>query len=269
MIEVRDKLLSAFRDVKFQEEGHKYWFEGKPEKKLVSVTSIVGKLHKPFDKEGCAARQAAKWGKTKEEIIAEWDREAAFACDKGTLTHRYMEYNLSGKTFDIPLNLNRPEIVRAFQDLKPVCDAFMQNLLKTMTPVCSELQVGVYDWSLVGTIDQLFLDENGDLWIYDWKTNKKFTDSNEWENLLWPFGNWPNSSLAGYSIQLRLYQKIIEHVTGLKVKGCRLVWFSPQGERVYDCIEFTDEVDQLLKNHIETFCAQRPAPKPEFKWVHI
>ena len=253
MSEVREKLLTAFGDVRFRELGHKYWFEGKPDKKLLSVTSLVGTLHRPFDADGCAAKKAEKEGVSKEEILARWKAANVLACDKGTLTHLYMECNLTGRKFEIPQKLDQPEIISAFQSLKPACDGFLHDGMKGLTPVCSELSVGVYDWSLVGTIDQIFEDENGDLWIYDWKTNKTFTDSNKWENLEWPFAMWPNSSLAGYSVQLRLYQKIIEHVTGLKIKGCRLVWLSPQGHRIYNCLNFYGEVDQLLRRHIETF----------------
>ena len=253
--EVLEKLNAAFGSIRFEPSGHRYWFEGDESTELESVTTVVGKLHKPFESEKWATKKALQRKVTKEIILAEWDENARRACDKGTLTHYYMECFYTGRKFVVPEDLTRPEIVKAFEDTKKCCRQFMVQNHETLIPVASEFKVGKKEWKLVGTIDQLFLDSNGDLWIYDWKTNKKFSTGNSWDNLLSPFDFMQDSSLNGYSIQLGLYRKIVEDCTGLKVRGCRLVWLPENGDsyKQYDCVFLKNEIDAFVNSRMASF----------------
>lgn len=262
------KKLEVFDNIKFEPEAHKYWFEGlniKPEE-LISATGLTGSLHKPFDSEFWATKKAKDRGCTKEMILEEWDHKAKRACDKGTLVHYYMECNLSGKPFEIIPELNREEIVEAFQKTKPSADRFLDMYIKTgeLIPVRSEVRVGIPEWKVVGTIDQLFLDRNGKLWIYDWKTNGKFTTENRWENLLPPFENCPDTNLHAYSAQLSIYRLILEKI-GLQIEGCKLIWLSEMSKvfQEHQCFDFREKAKLLIDsrlNNKEDGLSEAPIP---------
>jgi len=249
--------LKVFDNIKFEPEAHKYWFEGldiKPEE-LISATGLTGTLHKPFDSDFWATKKAKDRGCTKEMILEEWDNKAKRACDKGTLVHYYMECNLSNKPFEIPAELNREEIVEAFEKTKPAADRFLNMYIKTgeLIPVRSEVKVGIPEWRVVGTIDQLFLDKQGNLWIYDWKTNGKFTTENKWQYLLPPFDNCPDSNLHAYSGQLSIYRLILEKI-GLPVHGCKLVWLSENSMvfQEHQCFDFREKSKLLIESRLNT-----------------
>ena len=254
MAEKKEEILNKlkiFDNIRFSEADHKYWFEGISidPAELRSATTIAGTLHKPFDSEYWATKKAKERGCTKEMILEEWDGKAKRACNKGTLVHYYMECNLSGKPFSIPANLSDEDTVRGFERTKQAADRFLAMNVCTgdLLPVRSETKVGIPEWRTVGTIDQLFLDENGKLWIYDWKTNGKFTTENRWENLLAPFEDLQDTNFNAYSVQLAIYRLILEKI-GLEIEGCKLVWL-PEATGVhteYECLDLRERTKMLI-----------------------
>jgi hypothetical protein len=77
-----------------------------------------------------------------------------------------------------------------------------------------------------GIIDQLFYSEelNG-LCIYDWKQGKPIAKSNYYQKMLYPYNKYDDCSYNKYSLQLAFYKRIIEEVSHIPVKECRLVHF--------------------------------------------
>ena len=70
------KELAKFNHIKFHDEEHKYYMDGK---RTDSVTSVIGKYKHPFDKDFWAKKKADERGITKEEILAEWKYKADFS----------------------------------------------------------------------------------------------------------------------------------------------------------------------------------------------
>lgn len=261
--------LRIFDNIRFEPTEHKYWFEGediKPEE-LISATTLVGTLHKPFESDFWATKKAKERGCTKEMILEEWDRKAKRACDKGTLVHYYMECNLSGKEFEIPAELNREEIVHAFEKTKPAADRFLAVCVNSgdLKPIRSEVKVGLPEWKIVGTIDQLFVDRNGKIWIYDWKTNGRFTLENKWQKLLEPFGELQDTNLNAYSIQLSIYRLILEYI-GIPIEGCELVWLNEEtgAFQEFKCLDFRKKAKMLIESRLKKSekILLEGAPKP-------
>lgn len=251
--DIRKELTESFSSVTFQEEGHKYFFDNEYYPETMSVTGLVGSLHAPFDKEFWSEKKAKKRGVDKSVILEEWDNNAKFSCDKGTAVHRFMECFYSGLKFEIPDGLNNPEIVKAVNVIKPNCKKFIIDYNNTFIPVVSEFKVGIKEWKLCGTIDQIFLDKKtGKIWIYDWKTNKDFTTSNRYgSTLLEPFDYLQDCCLTTYSIQLYLYKKMIEEKTNLKIAGCVLVWLGGnESYKTYPCLNMANECNILVRKRI-------------------
>ena len=251
--EIEKKLKNTFNFISFEEEGHKYFFDGKYDENVISVTNLVGTLHAPFDKDYWAVRKAEKQGVDKETILKEWEDKAKFSCDKGTAVHKFMECFYTGQKYQIPENVDRPEIVEAVNTTKPACKKFILDYNKVLEPVTSELKVGVKEWKLCGTIDQIFLDKSDNVWIYDWKTNKEFTTTNKYNGLLQPpFNRYSDCNLNSYSFQLNIYKKIIEEMTDIKIAGCILVWLTESGEyKPFRCLDLENECEILIRNRLK------------------
>lgn len=251
--EARKQLTEAFNFITFEEEGHKYFFDGKADDQIISVTGLIETLHFPFDKEFWSAKKAEKLGVDKETILKEWDDKAKHACDKGTAVHRFMECFYTGQKFEIPDSVNRPEIVEAVKLTKPACKKFIMDYNSVFEPVASELKVGVREWKLSGTIDQIFLEKaTGNLWIYDWKTNKEFTTESKYRATLQaPFNRYQDCNLNAYSFQLNTYKKIIEKMTSLRIVGCVLVHFDESGSyQAYRCLDLENDCEILIRKRL-------------------
>lgn len=251
--EIATKLHDTFGFISFQEKGHKYFFDGQSDDAIISVTGLVETLHAPFDKDYWSEFKAKKLGVSKEDILKEWDDKTLLACDRGTAVHRFMECFYTGQKYVIPEEVNRPEIVEAVNRNKPACKKFILDYNDVFEPVASELKVGVREWKLCGTIDQIFREKStGNLWIYDWKTNKEFTTKNKYGSMLQaPFNRYEDCNLNAYSFQLNIYKKIIEKMTDLKIAGCVLVWFDETGEyHPFRCLDVANDCDILLRRRV-------------------
>ena len=87
--EVRRKVLEAFDDLEFYEEGHRYVLNGES---LPSVSGIAHRfIREPFDEQLQATRYAQKNGQTPEYWIQQWRQNSFRATTLGTKTHAYGE----------------------------------------------------------------------------------------------------------------------------------------------------------------------------------
>ena len=70
VLAARERVLTEFADLVFQEEGHLYFLNGK---QLPSVSTIGHRFEShPFDKEWQAARMAERKGNTPEHYLKLW-----------------------------------------------------------------------------------------------------------------------------------------------------------------------------------------------------
>ena len=88
VIEIRKKILSEFGDLKFIEEGHKYFLNGE---QLPSVSEITHRFSHEFNTDEQAERYAMKHGETAEYWKDRWRWNSLLATTKGTLVHEYGE----------------------------------------------------------------------------------------------------------------------------------------------------------------------------------
>ena len=108
---------------------------------------------------------------------------------------------------------------------------------------------------LVGSIDMIFENENGDIEIYDWKRSKEIVyDSNYNKFAITPsISHLPDTNFWHYSLQLNTYRKIIESKYDKKVTGLYLVRFHPDNPyKTYDRINVP-----LLDKEMDTLFEER------------
>ena len=85
-----EKELSVFKKIHFVEESHCYFIDGVPTNDL-SVTRLIKKFKREFNKEQAAARIAKKLNTTIQQVLADWEMNRIYSATIGTLLHKYIE----------------------------------------------------------------------------------------------------------------------------------------------------------------------------------
>lgn len=201
---VSQKILQKGRTIFFNEEAHKYTDD--LGNKYISVTTLIGKYTEEFKKEAIAEacerigknpkhpKYAKYAGKTKKQLLWEWEQETIRACEKGSAKHNFLEmaikesngYKRNAKGFiddkiytidDIVAKHNYGRLKLEHFDQKGVKEKYPQiyELIKGLTQAGYKIysEIGVYDSDnlISGLIDILLIKDDTFI-ILDWKTNK-------------------------------------------------------------------------------------------------
>jgi hypothetical protein len=198
--------------IEFRERYHTYVDE--TGKRYASGTSFIKPFFPQFDavvvSERCAAGDNPLYaGRDPVEIRAEWKAEAARGSGEGDNVHAYAEALVSG--WPTPKH-PRPISLRCAYLFWQVRRA-VRWLTETKQFVFIGAEVIVFSPTIgiAGSIDLLMYDPAlNHIIILDWKQNKEITTTNRWQSALDPINHLQASDIAKYSLQLSLYQHIME-----------------------------------------------------------
>ena len=154
------------------------------------------------------------FGMTREVIKAGWSgNEAALL---GTAMHYDIECYYNG--WDVKNDTIEFDYFKKFAED-----------YKHLKPYRTEWTVYYKEYKLAGSIDMVFEDEDGDLWIYDWKRTKEITSESfgNKKALTQSIRHLPDANFFHYSLQLNLYRTILEEKYGKTIKGMCLVRLHP------------------------------------------
>ena len=247
MIMDKSKITKQNGNIAFEEEAHIYYDVTQPEKKFVSVTTLIHSFTNPFDKDFWSAYKAMEKLLSKEDwaiekksllstkkfdkvllemyeisendfnreqqaILDAWDEENRRSCERGTKIHSDLENSLYCKRQNI--DLAKYQIGGKFECIKD------HNEL--------DLEYGVYPEYLIhrvsedgklrlaGQID-LLVKKGNKIIIADYKTNKEiktksFYDKNKKssEKMKYPLNNIDDVNYWHYTLQLSTYAWMIQ-----------------------------------------------------------
>ena len=175
------------QSISFEEEGHVYTVNG--DKTFTSVTTFVHRLFYPFNENRIIDRMmnSAKWpqnkyyGKTKEEIKEIWKNNRIDSTTRGTKLHKYIEdiYNETEPTEEQKQDYEQNVEYTYFQNF--------YDEHTHMKPFRTEWSVYDESFKLSGSIDMLYIHDDGEISIYDWKRCKKIETENPYRS----FGKQP------------------------------------------------------------------------------
>jgi len=239
-VPIPNELFTAFNEVTYFDEPHKYYVDGKP---LISVTTLIHRYQEDFDEEYWSANKAAYYGNVSQmEVKRAWRFINKKGTMKGSAIHDYAENKFQNKIFEYPKKQILEEFgfdpIKIEYDItKKHVDRFYDDVQGRLIPVKTEFVM--YDkQSLVGGMcDIIFWNVKAqEFQIWDYKTNKAFTMEEQERYLSEELYMLQDCDLEIYSLQLEMYKQIIQRNTGIKLGKSYVVWFSHNNEN-YQVIE--------------------------------
>lgn len=265
---ILQKLHTAFSHLIFYDEGHRY-LDSRTDKFIPSVTQTIGKYVKSFNKEywtlyKALERAGVKTKKhhseqqmyldgvlvsldkarevarqictvTPQQIGHEWESLSIQGKAKGTSLHKYAEGCVYGKRSE-----------EGFVQVdKWVDDTYIKG---DYFPIRMEIIVG--NDIVCGQSDNLS-GYRSEVFLKDYKTDKKFRDTNPWENFLPPFEHLQQCEYNKYALQMSMYSWILEDVANIKVDHLQAIWF-PKHTEEYHIIDLP-----YLKKEAEFLCRSK------------
>lgn len=245
--------------VKFIPETHKYVSVREGEDiHWISVTTLIGKLKQPFDKEKVASRSSrskkSKWfGMTPQEIIGAWEAESQRAISVGNWYHNQREEDILGLE-TLERHGKEVPIIQPIEDPEGYKIAPSQRLKDGVYP-----EHFVYMKS-IGVCGQADLVEvvDGKVHITDYKTNKEIKESSyvNWEGMSqkmnFPVSHMDDCNLNHYNLQLSLYMyMMLKHNPKLRAGDMIIqhVMFEKkdEDENGYPILAETDQGEPVIK----------------------
>lgn len=256
--EIRNKILTEFKDLSFEPGPHKYYLN---EKELPSVSHVTHMFKEEQDFNVIAKNYAKNHGETQQYWLDKWKFNNLRATTTGTCVHEYGESlgwlrnghpeliteenkvkYIEEKGWLIPTRPKEEAILKFY-------DGFPENLhfvLAETMVYSNKGEASNVTNQFAGTFDLLtYYDDPVDksksgLVIMDWKTNKSLEDDfarSYGRMLLPPFNDMYDENLSIYTLQLSLYSLCLRGI-GFDIKGCRVIWL--KDDRTYELIKIND-----------------------------
>jgi len=259
-VSIPSELFTTFNDVTFYDVPHKYYVDNK---ELVSVTTLIHKYQEEFDEDYWSLYKANEHKLTQNQILRAWRFINKKGTIKGSAIHDYAENMFQNKEFEYPKHIILDEfgfdpVQREYDITKKHVDKFYSDVRGKLIPIRTEFVVYDRESLVGGMLDILFYNvKTKEFQIWDWKTNKKFSNENKDRHLLDKLDMLEECDLELYSLQLAMYKHIIEKNTGIKLGKSYIVWFSHNNKN-YEVIETKNReyyVKTILNNRIQELAA--------------
>jgi len=119
-IQIPSELFTAFNDVTFYDEPHKYYVK---KKELISVTTLIHRYQEVFDGEYWSEYKGNQFNLKPSEILRAWNFINKKGTIKGSAIHDYAENLFQNKKFEYPKQL----ILEEFGFIYPSTTHFPSN----------------------------------------------------------------------------------------------------------------------------------------------
>ena len=257
--------------IRFHEPTHKYYVNGTCEGNI-SCTGFVHEFFGHFNPKETLAkmRKGKNWvnskyfGKTDDEIIAEWNASGKAASEAGTAMHLAIEQFLHGSPEQIDPSIKETPEWKYFMkfwedcghDLEPYRSEW-EVFTDSLTPIEGERKI-----KLCGSIDMVFRRKSdGKYVIYDWKRSKEIKSNNPFASGLPPLEHLPDTNYWHYTLQLNVYKWMLENYYGIEIGDLYLVILHPDNSS-YKRMRLnilSDEVEDMIecrRKAVEGGCKQ-------------
>ena len=184
------------------------------------------------------------YGMTKDQILADWERNRDTAASAGTKMH-----------YDIECYFNGMDVKNDSVEF-----GYFQNFCKDfpdLIPYRTEMMVYYEELKISGSIDMIFENPDGTLQIYDWKRCHEIKHEDQFGKYAKTscISHLPDTNFWHYALQLNVYKMILEHKYGKKVTDLYLICIHPENiYKNYQRIKvplLENEMKDLIKLRLE------------------
>jgi hypothetical protein len=255
-------LEDSFSHIKFFAKNHTYTINNNPAKE--SVSGLLKMYEKPFEKEKVAGYVAERDQKSIETVIAEWDFAREYSCHKGSEFHLFVENYFNRKQttidtkalkifFDENSNFRKNNSIEEYYKEQAFLIKNFLNFYdwwkQDHVLIRSEFVVGDEESGICGTVDNLsYNKKTKELVIFDYKTNKEIKKKNPRDIMfLKPIQYLSYCEYIKYSLQLNLYQYIIEKNSQFVIPKSYIVWVAnKENYELMETLHLQKEAKMLL-----------------------
>ncbi len=218
------------------EETHKYILASNPSLQFTSATTFIKYFFNPFDSIGIANNLTSSHPKyinmTPQELVKQWDKKA----ENGTIVHSEIEQFIKYKK---PPTTEKAKLAIEWMN-KNISDRY--NILSEVIVYAEELEIA-------GTIDILLHDKEKDTYqILDWKTSERISTFSFKSKM----GTHQTTSqlmdcnYIHYSLQLSLYQYILEKYYGLKITKRAIIHIADAEVITHESKYYKNEIENMF-----------------------
>lgn len=281
----KSKITKQNGNIAFEEEAHIYYDVTEPEKKFISVTTLIHSFTQPFDKDFWSAYKALEklipksdwdiekksllktkkfdetilgvydisveaFNKEQQAILDAWDLENRTSCERGTKIHAELENSFykKGKNID----LTKYQIGGKFECVKDKTTLDLENGVYPEYLISRVSNDGKL--RIAGQID-LLIKKGNKIIIGDWKTNKKIEQKSFYDSktkssvrMKYPLNNLDDVNYWHYTLQLSTYAWMVQQLNPeFEIEDLVLVHFDHSDNMtVYHLPYLKDEVIRML-----------------------
>lgn len=283
----------------FSAGDHVYWNEDDG-REYISVTTLIGRYCRPFDKDFWSAYKALEkllpkeswyiekksllstkkfdkeilkiyniseddFNKEQQNILDGWARENKEACDKGTKVHAELENSFykGGDNVD----LKKFGIGGKFTCKKDYTELDLPYGVYPEYLIYRESDDGIL--RIAGQVDLIIKDEN-DISIIDHKTSKRIDTKPKYDNkkksemnMLYPLNDLPDLNYYHYTMQLSTYAWMLQKINpDFVIKDLIINHYDHDGNNtLYHCDYLKKDVERMLYHYKKSLIIQKERNK--------
>lgn len=254
-MDLKETILNAFKDYKFTDETHTYFYKGN--KVGISTTGLIHQYSNEFDKWGMSANVARKRGVSQLEVLEEWRVENLHSTIKGSMIHEFAQSLWEEKDYiftydDLPECIDKKRLMKELLIMSNQAINFYNDYKDLYELVGCEIYLGVPDYDECGATDMILKNKFSDeILILDFKSNKKIEyESFGHKKMLIPLNKFEDCNFIHYSLQLSAYSYKLEYMTGIKAKEKLIVYFdcTKENYQIIEPLELNKEVKIIYEN---------------------
>jgi ATP-dependent exoDNAse (exonuclease V) beta subunit len=263
--------------LQFDEKWHKYSVTGDKARRYKSVTKIVKEQFPEFNADliiekmmnGRNWNETHKyWGMTPRGIKALWNDNGKIQSGAGTALHFDIEQFMNQWLVDeeeVLIESDHEMLLESYNEDASSGGSHIQNTSTEwtyftnfvrdhphLTPFRTEWRIYDEELQIAGSVDMIYLNEDGTYDIYDWKRVKEISKTNDFHEsaISKHLPDIPHTNFWHYSLQLNIYKYIIERKYGAVVRDIYLVQLHPESGvdnyHVIQCADMQKEVVALV-----------------------
>ena len=257
--------------ITFTESNHNYTI-GDGKTKFISTTTFIHTLFAQFDADSVITNMmnGKKWttskyyGMTREEIKLEWANKARKSSSDGTDLHKHIELFMNQTMAnELPPHVcyTHKELLEMYENFNKEQFAEIYNTREwghflhfvsnypDLKPYRTEWMIYDEECKIAGSIDMIYINEDGSLSIYDWKRCQSIEKTSGWNKYSIEdcVNHLPDTNFWHYSLQLNIYKHILEKNYGVEISQLFLVKLHPDNKSgSFELIKLPFLKDEIL-----------------------